>query len=308
LNAPRTTVDLKRLRENATRIRASAGVDVIAVVKADAYGHGAVAVVDALQHLVSDYYCFSPQEALDARIGEITGKRTIVACPGDSLDPNLAVEHRIAPSVYTVEMAHRLAPAHPVLCVDTGMQRFACPAEQLDAVLRAAPEIAEAFTHASKPEHALELKRLLGVRALRLHAANSSLLSHPDCALDAVRPGMALYEGVATVCVRLVEARTSRGPVGYTGFTDTTRHGVILLGYSHGLRKGPVSINGRPQRIVEVGMQSSYVSLDPKDRVGDDVTLLGEGVSPHDIAKAWHSTAHEALTRVVSLGEREYRG
>lgn len=308
MEAPQTRIDLSRLRANVERIRAQTGVDLIAVVKADAYGHGAVTVVDAVQHLVDGYYCFHAQEAIAARIGELTGKRTIVSVAGDQLTPEIATEYRLAPSVYTVEMARRFAPAHPVLCVDTGMQRFACPPENIDAVLRAAPQIAEAFTHASRREHAIELKRLLGLRALRLHAAGSSLLADRECALDAVRPGLAMYEGVATVTAPLVEVRRSNGPVGYSGFTDTTHHGVILLGYSHGLRKGPVIVNGRRQRIVEVGMQSSYVSLHASDKSGDAVTLLGDGITPQDVSAVWGCSPHEALTRLVSLGERNYVG
>ncbi len=306
MEAPRTKVDLSRLRANVERIRARTGVDVIAVVKADAYGHGAVSIADAVQDLVTGYYCFNAQEAIAARLGELTGKRTIVAVPGESFTAELAEEYQIAPSVYTVEAAKRLAAARPVLCVDTGMQRFACPADQIDAVLKAAPQIDEAFTHASRREQAIELKRLLGDREMRLHAAGSALLNDPDCTLDAVRPGFAMYEGVATVTARLVDARRSKGPVGYTGFTDTTHHGVILLGYSHGLRKGPVVVNGRRQRIVEVGMQSSYVSLDQADKPGDAVTLMGDGVSPSDVAAAWGCSPHEAMTRLASMGEREY--
>src|SRR5438067_2019491 len=81
-------------------------------------------------------------------------------------------------------------------------------------------------------------------RRLRLHAAATSLLDEPDARLDAVRPGLALYRGAVTAMTRLAEARASNGPIGYTGWhNDGATHGVILAGYSHGLRPGPVLIN-----------------------------------------------------------------
>ena len=43
--------------------------------------------------------------------------------------------------------------ARPILCVDTGMQRFACAREQIDDVIRAGA-IDEAFTHAVTLEQA----------------------------------------------------------------------------------------------------------------------------------------------------------
>ncbi|HQY88456.1 MAG TPA: alanine racemase C-terminal domain-containing protein, partial [Tepidisphaeraceae bacterium] len=66
-------------------------------------------------------------------------------------------------------------------------------------------------------------------------------------------------------------------------------------GFSHGLRAGPCSINGRLQRIIEVGMQSAYVTLESHDHVGDEVELLGNDVPLESIARAWGATEHEAL-------------
>src|SRR5205814_7905858 len=79
---------------------------------------------------------------------------------------------------------------------------------------------------------------------------------------------------LVTATTRLAEARTSNGPIGYTRWhNDWTSHGVIVAGYSHGLRPGPVLINGRRQRIIEMGMQSAYVILDDRSeerRVGKE--------------------------------------
>src|SRR5207249_1272045 len=113
-----------------------------------------------------------------------------------------------------------LRRANQVLSVDTGMQRFACPRDQIDAVIRAG-DIKEASTHATRLEHVERLVELVVRRGMKLHAAGSSLIHEPRARLDAVRPGLALYAGAVRVSTHLAEAHRSCGPVGYSGFTSS---------------------------------------------------------------------------------------
>src|SRR5207237_8603977 len=118
--------------------------------------------------------------------------------------------------------------------------------------------IDEAYTQATRFEHVHRLRELTAGRLLRLHAAATSLLDEPEARLDIVRPGLAICRGAVTARTRLAESRTSNGPIGYTGWqNEGTTHGVVLAGYFHGLRHGPVLINGWRQRIMEIGMQSA---------------------------------------------------
>ena len=149
------------------------------------------------------------------------------------------------------------------------------------------------------------LRDALGDRSARLHAAGSSLLNEPTAWLDAVRPGLALYRGVVRVSTRLVETHKSTGPAGYRGFVAPW-HGIILAGYSNGLKAGPCLVNGQPSRILEVGMQSAFVELQPADRVGDEVVLLGDSLAEQQIAPAWNTSPHECLMRLSSAGIRDY--
>jgi alanine racemase len=194
--------------------------------------------------------------------------------------------------------------------VDTGMQRFACPPDEVRRALDAG-RCTEAFTHATRIESVRRLVELLGERRrdLRLHAAGTALLGIAEARLDAVRPGLALYRGAAHVSAPLAEVHKTVGPVGYTGFTPSTgRHGVILAGYSHGVRRGPCVVGGRPSHVMEVGMQSSYVECSPHDRAGDQVVLLGEGLTEDAVALAWRTTAQLVLVQLCGAGEREYVG
>jgi alanine racemase len=300
-------VDLARVQANAEAIkrRVGPGVDVIAVVKADAYGLGTVPVARAVAGAVDRFCVFSLAEAVEAGL-DLTGKSTLTLSPPLSLDPQDYVRHNVRPAVMSVEQAAALRPARCVLSVDTGMQRFACPPAEVDRAL-AAGGCDEAFTHAARAGQVRQLLDLVGGRGLRLHAAGSALLERPEARLDAVRPGLALYRGAASVSTRLVEVRDSAGPVGYTAFTPATgRHGVILAGYSNGLRPGPCAINGRPSRVVEVGMQSAYVECAPGDGAGDEVVLLGDGVSEDVVAAAWATTPQLVLVHLCASGERHY--
>jgi len=138
------------------------------------------------------------------------------------------------------------------------------------------------------------------------HAAGTALLEDDWSWLDAVRPGLALYRGAARVSARLVEVRDSTGPAGYTGFV-VSRHGVVLCGYSQGLRPaGPCLVNGRRSRVLEVGMQSAFVQCGAGDRVGDEVVLLGDGVGEDEVAGAWGTTPHNVLTTLAGAGERTW--
>ncbi|MGE5607701.1 MAG: alanine racemase [Bacillota bacterium] len=297
-------IDLPRIRANAHDIRRRTGVMLLAVVKADAYGLGAAKVAESLADLVDGWCVFSLAEATEARLWQRTGKPTILLGPPTSLDPQDYLPHHARPAISTLEQAQALRAADPLLSVDTGMQRFACPPAQIDAVLNAG-QCREAFTHATRIEHVHRLVELVGGLGLRLHAAASGLLDIPEARLDAVRPGLMLYRNTMRVSVPLIEAKDTTGPVGYTGFV-WPRIGVILCGYSQGLRKGPCLINGQRRYIPEVGMQTAYVQLQPGDRVGDEVVLLGDTLMPEDLAAEWVCTPHQVLCTLAGSGRHVY--
>jgi alanine racemase len=298
-------IDLARIRENAARIASATGVDVIAVVKADAYGLGARAVAEALRDLVSGFYVHDLHEAVRDQLWKLTGK-PIIALLGQSPDAKDYIEQHVHPVVWDAQRASRLRRARPVLNVDTGQQRFACPAGDVGAVI-AAGQIDQAMTHAATSAQ-VEMLRSIGAEhgIARLHAAGSSLLEHRPAWLSAVRPGLALYRDALRVSTRLVDARDSTGPAGYSRFV-VPRHGVILAGYSHGLRPGVCLVNAQRRRIIEVGMQTSFVELSAGDRAGDEVGLFGDGLGPEEIAQSWGTTPHEALVRLAGAGsQRRY--
>jgi alanine racemase len=303
-SAVRVHVNLSKIRAAAQQIRQKTGVEVLAVIKADAYGLGAYEVAGAIADVVQGFCFFSLKEAVAASLDAKSRKPSILLGPPGSTVPQDYISLNLQPSVSTLEQATALKKANPILCIDAGMQRFACPPSQIDQVI-AAGGCREAFAHAPTMQHVQKLKEITAGRGLRIHAAASSLLEEKDAWLDAVRPGIALYREAIHVSTHLVEVHDARGPAGYTNFA-APRFGVILCGYSNGLRKGPCLVNGQARKILEVGMQSAFVEIGAKDKVGDEVTLLGNGLSPEAIAKEWNCTPHEVIVRLAASGARHY--
>jgi alanine racemase len=303
------SIDLARVRQNAEAIRRQTGVPIIAVVKADAYGLGASAVAETIGDLVEAFYVFDAAEAVRARLWEITGRRTI-ALNSDWNEANEFLARHIQPVVWSVDRAELLRSAKPVLSLDTGQQRFAVPADQASAV-RQAGDCSEVMTHAINLAQVDEMLSVVSQwtdRTLFLHAAGSALLDQPHAWLNAVRPGLALYQGAMRVTAQLVDVRDSNRPAGYSAFLSP-RFGIILAGYSHGVRRGPCLVNGQMRQIIEVGMQSAFVELGPTDRKGDEAVLLGceAGVDLPSIARAWGASQQEVLVRLSQAGEKKYQ-
>jgi len=303
-NAVRVHVNLGKIRAAAEEIRRRTRVDVLAVIKADAYGLGARDVAEAIADVVQGFCFFSLKEAIAANLDPKWRKPSILLGPPGSMVPQDYISLDLRPAVSNVQQAAALRNANPILCVDAGMQRFAAPAGEIDRVIEAGG-CREAFAHAPTMEQVRRFKEITAGKGLKLHAAASSLLDDQDAWLDAVRSGIALYRDAIAVTSNLVEAHDAHGPAGYTGFT-ARRFGVILCGYSNGLRKGPCLVNGQLRRVLEVGMQSAFVEIGDKDKTGDEVVLLGEGLMPETIAKDWNCTPHEGIVSLAGSGVRDY--
>jgi alanine racemase len=194
----------------------------MAVVKANAYGHGAVPVARmALEAGASWLGVSAPDEALELRRAGIDAPILNLAFTPEAAYPEL-VRQRISLSVWNREMllkveaaAQREAqPARLHLKVDTGMGRLGAAPGQAMVLAKAAGKgphlrLEGLYTHladADNPDPAYteqQLERFEQVRVavtehvqheLVVHAANSAaLLRHPRARFGLVRPGILLY-------------------------------------------------------------------------------------------------------------------
>jgi alanine racemase len=223
----RAEIDLAALRANVRALRALApGAALMAVVKSEAYGHGAVPCARAAVEAGAAWLgTATPEEALALRAAGLPGR---IMCwlwtPGgpwrEAVEADIDVSVSGMWALEEVTAAARAAgiPARVQLKADTGLGRNGCQpgedwAELVAAALRAEADglvrITGLWSHfacADEPRHpsiALQLTRFRemlayaegrGVRPEVRHIANSAAaLTLPETHFDLVRTGIALY-------------------------------------------------------------------------------------------------------------------
>ena len=133
-------IDLDVIESNIDAIREQVGVDVMAVIKADAYGHGAVQVARLLQDKCSFFGVSSILEAMELRRAGIYNPILILGQTPIRAFPAL-VQAEIRPTIFHYEAAVALSKAAQSLgkdaafhlAVDTGMSRIGFQATEADA-------------------------------------------------------------------------------------------------------------------------------------------------------------------------------
>jgi alanine racemase len=219
-------IDLGAVRHNAALLRRlAAPAALCAVVKADAYGHGAVPVARAALEGGARWLAVAlVEEGLTLRDAGITAPVLVLSEPvPDAM--GTVVAHGLVPTLYTrpgVSAAARAAAAAGVVLdvhvkVDTGMHRVgADPADVVRLVRAVADEpalrAAALWTHLAVADEVGDEDTAFTARQLRLfaetraalaaagcepplvHVANSAgAIAYPEARLDMVRCGIALY-------------------------------------------------------------------------------------------------------------------
>ncbi|MFM8236735.1 MAG: alanine racemase [Actinomycetota bacterium] len=214
-------IDLGALRDNVHAFRSAVAPAVLcAVVKADAYGHGAVpasrAVLEAGARVLA---VANVDEGEELRAAGIDAPIMVLSQPRPE-DASAVAELGLEPVVYTAEGIDALAAAvgpHPVgvhLKVDTGMHRVGCPPDRATDLARrieTAPGLVLAgvcthfavadhpghdFTVAQQTRFAAVLAGLadVGIAPGTIHACNSAAAFTASAAhSDMVRIGIGLY-------------------------------------------------------------------------------------------------------------------
>lgn len=218
-------VSLAVLRQNFSAVRdyVAPAASVCAVVKAHAYGHGAVECARALEQEGAKWFgVTSTDEGLALRDGGIAG-RILLMTGFWRGDEELVLENRLTPAVWQREHIERLEQAaerlrkDPIgvhLKVDTGMARLGASLEELPqllGMLRAARhvKVEGLFSHLASAEvvdslqvdeqlarfeRVAELVKQSGLAPAYLHIANTSAIAtRPKSWMNLVRPGIALY-------------------------------------------------------------------------------------------------------------------
>jgi len=220
----RAEIDLTAIRKNIETMRSYISDDkkLLAVIKANAYGHGAVEVAKALTDLADYYGVAFIDEALELRKAGINKPVLILGHTDESLFEAL-IDYDITQTIYTYEQAKvmsdvatskgKLAKVHVKL--DTGMNRigFGCVNESVEAIVKISQlpglDVEGIYTHyyladvKDKTVANLQLERYTqmlqwleekGVSFALRHISNSAgIMEMPNETYDMVRSGIATY-------------------------------------------------------------------------------------------------------------------
>ena len=214
-------VDLDAIAANVAAIRARAKADVIAVVKADAYGHGAEAAAETCFEAGAVMVAVaSVEEGLALREGGLNGPILVLLGATDSSEVAHAVAQELVLVVWDTERARAISEAATALHrkalvhfkVDTGLTRLGAPAHEAAARFRAIGALANleidgVFTHFATADDLdisndraqlakfREVLASLGELPRLVHAAASAGVAVFGAleGINAVRPGLAIY-------------------------------------------------------------------------------------------------------------------
>ena len=141
-DSTRVKIDLDAISANFDAIAAKAKVPVMAVIKADAYGHGAIEVARLLQHRAAFFGVSSMLEATELRRAELCNPILILGHTPVKAFP-AAIREGIRPTIFRYEDAVALSEAAVAegtsaafhFAVDTGMSRIGFQVTEQDADL-----------------------------------------------------------------------------------------------------------------------------------------------------------------------------
>ncbi|HVC88493.1 MAG TPA: alanine racemase [Gaiellaceae bacterium] len=328
------TIDLGALRRNVqTLARALDGAEVWAVVKADAYGHGAVDCAGAALGAGAKTLCVATvPEALVLR-AELPSARILVLGPASNREVAQARDAGLALVVASDEIPEGVA-VHVKL--DTGMGRWGMselgsPSREVVGVMT---HLATADTDAVFARTQVERFRAATepVAHLIRHVANSAAaLRIPEARFDAARCGIALYglspfgtdpaeDGLAPVLSwtseiaqsKLLRAGESTGYGRRFVAERDTWIGIVPVGYADGFRRDltgtEVRVGGEHRKVVgTVSMDATAVELDRELPPGTPVTIVGPGVALEEHARVAGTITYELACGINSATTRARR-
>lgn len=299
-------VDHEAVAANVRALRDSAGTRLMAVVKADAFGHGAVPVARTCLAAGASWLGVTRvSEALELRRAGIAAPVLAWLFEPARAEEAVAadVDLSVSSPVDLAAVARATGRARIHLKLDTGLHRSGCPGEDWARLVSAAAALESAgrvrvaglwshLSHGGEPDAVathrqllmfrvgVDLARAAGLRPEVVHLANTAAVqtNSRHTAYDLVRVGAGIYgigDGVRpalTLRTRVVQVRhvaAGRG-VGYDHLGRTTRDthlALVPLGYADGL---PRAATGRASVWVG-GRRAPLIGRVCMDQVVADV-------------------------------------
>ncbi|MBF12985.1 MAG: alanine racemase [Legionellales bacterium] len=314
---------------------------IIAMVKANAYGHGIRSVAKRIAGYVDLLGVASIDEAVAIRKIGIDSPIILmegVFCPSEYEDVcryDLEVVFHARHQIDWLRQQDMTKPIQAWLKIDTGMGRLGFDTEAVDAAyqtlystkqVKPNIHILSHLSCAKSHDSQQTLSQLSSFKTIssrfstKFSLCNSdAIFLQPEHHYDYVRPGMALYgigahpglKPVMTLQAQIISIKQlQRGQsIGYGQryiCQEAKRIAIASIGYGDGYPQSapdgtPVLINGNHYQLagrVSMDMLSIDLDNDQRIKIGDWVTLWGEGLSIETVAKHTSSSAYELTTRV----------
>ena len=335
---PRTwaQIDLDALRHNVAAARAhrGEGVRIMAVVKANAYGHGVGPVVRALAGRVEMFGVANVREAMEVR-GHTADVPVFILGPALPEERAEIVARRFVPALCSLEEARAyaaLAAGRPLevhLKIDTGMGRAGIWADEAVATTREIlmlPELRvtglsthlpvadedDAFTREqfARFHRLVGTLRSTGLEAPVVHVENSAgIIGFPAQAGDMVRAGLMLYgsaprpefqprlRAVMTWKTRITLLRTAPAGHGISyGRTFKTVQPTRIATLAVGYADGyQRHLSGRGAEVLIRGRRCPVLGRVTMDQIVADVTALPEVGTGEEVVLMGRQGAEEIL-------------
>lgn len=305
----RARIDLQALRHNYRLARELHGGRALAVLKANAYGHGALACARALQGLADGFAVAFMEEALALREAGISGPMLVLEGVFASRELALAAQHDLWLVVHHEEQLRMIesapsgqGPWNVWLKVDSGMHRAGLPPDRVAACharLMASGRVVEVtlmshFARADEPGKKATLEQLAvfeaataGLPGARSLCNSAGVLAWPQARRDWARPGILLYGAdplpEANAALRPVMQLASRvfaerwlapgEALGYGGSfvaTQPTRVGLVAMGYADGYPRSA----GTGTPVAVDGQASTTLGRVSMDMMTVDLTAM----------------------------------
>ena len=210
----RAVIDLQALRHNYQLARDTANAKALAVIKADAYGHGAVSVAQALESQADGFAVACIEEALELRQAGIRAPILLLEGFFEADELALIVEHDfwcVVHSLWQVDVIEQASLAEPLnlwLKMDSGMHRVGIHPSEFQAAQRRLLSSGKAakvvlmshFARADELDSARTDEQVAIFQSARaglpaeISLRNSpAVMGWPTVPSDWVRPGIMLY-------------------------------------------------------------------------------------------------------------------
>ncbi|MDR2884427.1 MAG: alanine racemase [Deferribacteraceae bacterium] len=323
-------IDLDRFASNINAVREQSNADIIAVVKADAYGHGMVRLAKHAYDTcnVKSFAVATIAEAMALR-EVLPSVRIIILGYVDRdfyqyvTDLNLHIsifDDEIARS-YHEYLANKDLHAPIVLKIDTGMGRLGFP-PNIDLIKRYPRfKIDHVMSHLATvdPEYTEFQESLFNFKGFEtsLYASAGILMrnnTHPF-----VRPGIILYSSVMSIYSKIVHVqRLSKGQsVSYGRLFQADKEcivGVVPIGYADGYDRrltnnGRMYVNGEYCPVIgTVCMDMTMIDLSAigEGAYGMEVEIMGEHVTTAELAERCGTIDYEILCGISGRIPRVY--